>query len=99
MGKYAHDLYYDEDRYWDWHYQQWHLAFEKATDQVMPILPSADRAQVREAIEQAHTEDDPDWSFNTDRLIDHLATLARMDRVSDHQYEALVTLFPVRPGQ
>lgn len=81
----------DMDQY-DYIYLGWAAAFDDATEAVMLILPGNDRDLVRAAIEEAHTQDDPDWTFNVEALIERL-----VEDPSEDVYETLEALFPVSP--
>lgn len=85
---------YDYDDDYNRHTEyRWNAAFDEATDAVMLILPGNDRGLVREAIELAHQNDDPDWRFQGEALIETLMG----DVDDDDVYEQLDALFPVTP--
>lgn len=98
-----------DDNYYEYLEEQWNEAIDEGTDAVLPILqriPGAtiDRSALRDIIEIAHQADDPEWSFNSSRLIEELIQAASpadidwqdMEPLYDSLESDLDELFPLR---
>lgn len=93
-----------DDGYLEAQYERW----METIDEVMPHVYRAfegrtltlPRPEAKEVIEIAHEADDPEWSFNYDRMIEELFALVSEDYlVGDYDavYDTLEEHFPLRP--
>lgn len=94
-----------EEAYWQRQYEQW----MEVVDEVMPSVYRAfesrgfsiDRIQAKEVVEIAHEADDPDWSYNYDKMIEDLWDLVSPSAEPllqdwDGVYNSLESLFPLQ---
>lgn len=93
-----------DDGYLEAQYERW----MECVDEVMPHVyrvfrdrgMEVDPVQAKEVIEIAHEADDPEWSYNYDRMIDELfravSSSAGLLQDWEYVYDTLDEYFPLR---